>query len=84
LEPRKKPLNVLIKSIGSNVAVTLKGRGEYRGKMTRADGYMNMMLKNAKEYDSKGLIANYGDVFIRGNNILYICIEPTSPPPSEK
>jgi U6 snRNA-associated Sm-like protein LSm6 len=76
VEPRKKPLNVLIKSTGSNVAIALKGRGEYRGKMTRADGYMNMMLKGAKEYDNNGLVANYGDVFIRGNNILYIAINP--------
>ena len=81
LEPRKKPLNVLIKSVGSKVAVALKGRGEYWGKMIRADGYMNMMLKDAKEYDRSGLVAKYGDVFIRGNNILYICIEPQAPPP---
>lgn len=81
MEPRKKPLNVLIKSVGSNVAVALKGRGEYWGKMIRADGYMNMMLKGAKEYDKTGLVASYGDVFIRGNNILYICIEPHTPPP---
>lgn len=83
MEPRKKPLNVLIKAVGSNVVVALKGRGEYWGKMTRADGYMNMMLKDAKEYDDGGLIAKYGDVFIRGNNVLYICIEPTVPPPGE-
>ena len=76
MEPRKKPLNVLIKSTGSNVAIALKGRGEYRGKMIRADGYMNMMLKGAKEYDHNGLVANYGDVFIRGNNVLYIAINP--------
>jgi len=80
LEPRKKPLNVLIKSVGNNVTVTLKSRGEYWGRMTRADGYMNLMLKGAKEYDENGLIASYGDVFIRGNNILYICIDPVHPP----
>jgi small nuclear ribonucleoprotein len=80
LEPRKKPINVLIKATGSNVAVILKGRGEYRGKMIQADQYMNMMLKNADEYDSKGeRVSKPGDVFIRGNNVLYICIEPTAP-----
>lgn len=79
LEPRNKPLNVLIKSVGNNVCVTLKGRGEYWGKMTKADGYMNLMMKGAKEYYGNDLIANYGDVFIRGNNVLYICIEPTNP-----
>ena len=82
MEPRKKPLNFLIKSVGSNVTVALKGRGEYWGRMTRADGYMNLMLKGAKEYGRDGLVASYGDVFIRGNNILYICIDPKQPPQS--
>jgi U6 snRNA-associated Sm-like protein LSm6 len=80
LEPRKKPLNVLIKAVGNNVIVSLKGRDEYFGRMIRADGYMNVMLKGAKEYNSGQLIANYGDVFIRGNNVLYICIEPEQQP----
>ncbi|MGQ9680198.1 MAG: LSM domain-containing protein [Candidatus Bathyarchaeia archaeon] len=80
MEPSKKPLNVLIKSIGNNVVIYLKDRKEYYGRMTRADGYMNIMLKGAKEYDSSGLVASYGDVFIRGNNILYISIDPLQPP----
>lgn len=79
MEPRNKPLNVLTKSVGNNVCVTLKGRGEYWGKMTQADGYMNLMLKGAKEYFGDDLITNYGDVFIRGNNVLYVCIEPANP-----
>ena len=78
-----KPLNILIKSNGSNIEVVLKGRGMYRGKLMRADGYMNMMLKGAKEYDRDGLIASYGDVFIRGNNVMYVCIEPKTPAPGE-
>jgi U6 snRNA-associated Sm-like protein LSm6 len=78
-----KPLNILIKSNGANVEVQLKGRGSYRGKLARADGYMNMMLKETKEYDNNGLIAKYGDVFIRGNNVMYVCIEPKTLPPGE-
>jgi U6 snRNA-associated Sm-like protein LSm6 len=78
-----KPLNILIKSNGANVEVQLKGRGSYRGKLVRADGYMNMMLKGAKEYDDNGLIASYGDVFIRGNNVMYVCIEPKTLAPGE-
>lgn len=85
MEPSRKPLNVLIKSIGSNVTINLKGHGEYWGKMTRVDGYMNIMLKGAKEYDQGGLVASYGDVFVRGNNIVYISINPENPPsPKEK
>ena len=82
MEPRKKPLNVLIKAVGNNVTITLKNRGEYWGRMIRADGYMNVMLKGAKEYGKEGLVASYGDVFIRGNNVSYICIDPVKPPHS--
>ncbi len=78
-----KPLNMLIKSNGANVEVVLKGRGSYRGKLIRADGYMNMMLKGAKEYDNEGLVASYGDVFIRGNNVMWVTIEPLSLAPGE-
>jgi len=74
---------MLIKSNGANVEVVLKGRGSYRGKLIRADGYMNMMLKGAKEYDDEGLIASYGDVFIRGNNVMWVTIEPITPAPGE-
>lgn len=80
MEPSRKPLNVLVKSVGNNVIINLKSRVEYWGRMTRADGYMNIMLKGAKEYNRDGLVANYGDVFIRGNNILYICINPANQP----
>ena len=80
MEPSRKPLNVLIKSVGNNVLINLKGHGEYWGKMTRVDGYMNIMLKGAKEYEYSGLVANYGDIFVRGNNIVYICIDSAGPP----
>ena len=72
-----------MKSGNNNVEVQLKGRGSYRGKLVRADGYMNMILKGAKEYDDKGMVASYGDVFIRGNKILYVVIDPKTPAPGE-
>lgn len=80
MEPSKKPLNVLTKNIGNNVTVALKNRVEYWGRMVRCDGYMNILLTNAKEYNDSDLVANYGDIFIRGNNILYICFDANSPP----
>lgn len=73
-------MNVLMKNVGNTVSVTLKNRIEYWGRMVRCDGYMNILLKNAKEYNNSGLVANYGDVFIRGNNVLYICLDASSPP----
>ena len=83
LEPRNKPLNVLIKSVGNNVSVTLKNRGEYYGRMIRADGYMNLMLRGAKEFGRQGLLASYGDVFIRGNNVMYVSIDPQTLAPGD-
>lgn len=80
MEPSRKPLNVLTKNVGNTVTVALKNRSEYWGRMVRCDGYMNILLINAKEYNSSGLVANYGDVFIRGNNVLYICLDASSPP----
>ncbi len=84
MEPRQKPINILIKAQGANVEVVLKGRGIYRGKLVEADSYMNMMLKGAKEYSEEGLVASYGDVFIRGNNVMYVSIEPKTKPPGER
>ncbi len=83
MEPRKKPLNVLMKSNGSYVEIALKGRGSYRGKLVRADGYMNMILKDSREYDKTGLVAKYGDIFIRGNNVVYVVIDPKTLAPGE-
>jgi small nuclear ribonucleoprotein len=75
MEPSKKPLNVLIKQMNAYIAVTLKNGSEYRGKMIKCDGYMNILLEGATESRSDQLIANYGKVLVRGNNILYISLE---------
>lgn len=74
MEPSKKPLNVLTKQLNSYVGIVLKNRVEYRGKMTRCDGYMNLILNGASEYVKNQLTANYGRILVRGNNILYIAI----------
>jgi len=75
LEPSKKPLNVLTKRINSSVIITLKNGVEYHGTMVRCDGYMNILLDGASEHVNDTLIANYGNVLVRGNNILYIAID---------
>jgi len=74
MEPSKKPLNVLTKQLNTYVSITLKNGVEYRGTMARCDGYMNIILNGASEYVKDQLIANYGSILVRGNNILYIAI----------
>jgi small nuclear ribonucleoprotein len=75
MEPSKKPLNVLIKQLNAGIAVVLKNGGEYKGKMIKCDGHMNILLEGATESKDDQLITNYGNVLLRGNNILYIMLD---------
>ncbi len=75
MEPSKKPLNVLSKRLNSYIIITLKNGVEYHGMMVRCDGYMNILLDGASEHVDDTLTANYGNVLVRGNNILYIGID---------
>jgi small nuclear ribonucleoprotein len=75
LEPSKKPLNVLVKQLDNGVTITLKNGITYKGNMKKCDGHMNIILEGATESKGDKLIANYGSVLVRGNNILYISIE---------
>jgi len=74
MEPSKKPLNVLVKQLNAHIDVTLKNGCEYKGKMIKCDGHMNMLLEGATEYKNNQLITNYGNVLLRGNNVLYIAL----------
>lgn len=75
VEPSRKPLNVLTKQLNSHVAIVLKNGFEYRGTMVQCDGHMNIMLEGAVERVNDRLNANYGSILLRGNNILYICVD---------
>jgi len=77
MEPSKKPLNVLAKQLNAYIAITLKNGIEYRGVMTYCDNYMNVILNGASERYDERLIANYGCVLVRGNNILYVTLNVT-------
>ena len=75
MEANKRPLNALMKNLNSNIVVKLKNDIEYRGRMVKCDTYMNIILDGASEFYESNCIANYGNVFIRGNNILYILLD---------
>ena len=75
MEPSKKPLNLLTRQMNGYIAIMLKNGLEYRGSMIHCDTYMNIILESASEYYNDQLIANYGRVLVRGNNILYISID---------
>jgi small nuclear ribonucleoprotein len=65
-----------MKKLNSNVSIKLKNNSEYRGKMIDCDSHMNIVLEGAAEYKSDTLVANYGNIIVRGSNILYVCVTP--------
>lgn len=75
MEPSKKPLNVLTKRLNTYIMITLKNGIEYRGTMVQCDGFMNILLNGASEHIRDKVTANYGNILVRGNNILYITID---------
>jgi small nuclear ribonucleoprotein (snRNP)-like protein len=65
----------LVKQLNAHIGIMLKNRCEYRGKMIKCDGHMNMLLEGATEYRDSKLTMNYGNVLLRGNNVLYIILD---------
>lgn len=74
MEPSKKPLNVLTRQLNAYIGITLKNGIEYRGTMVHCDNYMNIILNGASEHYDGRLLAHYGQVLVRGNNILYVAL----------
>ena len=75
METLKRPLVRLNKSLNNYVIVKLKSDLEYRGRLAQCDNFMNLILNGATEYNSGEPIAEYGNIFIRGNNIIYVCVD---------
>lgn len=75
MEPSRKPLNVLTRQINAYIVIMLKNGAEYKGTMTHCDNFMNIILDGASEFYDGQPIASYGQVLVRGNNILYIALD---------
>ncbi len=76
MEVNRKPLNLLARFTNSHVIIKLKNGVEYHGVMEYCDGYMNVVLSQAKEFVNGQPVMSYGtNVLIRGNNILYVILE---------
>ncbi len=72
----KKPLVMVMKHVEKLVRVKLKNELVYEGKMIECDGYMNVVIEKAVEYEGDGKRAQYPRILIRGNNIMYIQLKP--------
>lgn len=69
----KRPLDLLHGALGSRVVVELKGGREYRGVL---DGYdhphLNLVLKDAEEYEGGEETRRLDAVVVRGDNVIYV------------
>lgn len=68
-------MTALQKSTKKKVTIRLKNEVEYKGKMDNVDSYMNLIMTDAEELHNDKVIANYGRVIVRGNNVLFIKLE---------
>ena len=68
----KNPLSILQAAQNSTILLRLKDGTEYRGLLKEIDAYMNMILENATELLEGTPVAKYNEIFIRGNNLLFI------------
>ncbi|KAF1984642.1 LSM-domain-containing protein [Aulographum hederae CBS 113979] len=57
---------------GKSVTVKLNNGIVYKGNLQNVDGYMNIALEHTREVINGKPGKNYGDTFIRGNNVQYI------------
>ena len=68
------PIKALEQQLQEVVSVKLKDQRIFRGHLTRCDQYMNLTLADAEELQDDEVTAKYGQILIRGNNILWIQI----------
>lgn len=72
----KRPLMMVARYINRVIKVRLKNDLVYEGVMVDCDGYMNLVIEKAVEYEGEGRKATYPRILIRGNNIMYIQLLP--------
>ncbi len=72
MSSEKMPIKALEGNLNETVSIKLKDQRIFRGKLTRCDMYMNLTLADAEEVEEDTTVAKYGQILIRGNNILWI------------
>ena len=68
------PGEFLKQVVHKDVRVRLNNSTDFCGKLSCLDGFMNIAMEDTKEFVNGELVKNYGDSFIRGNNVTYIAV----------
>jgi len=67
-----RPLDLLNISKGKEVLVQLKNNKQFVGTLVAFDIHVNVVLGNAREMENGENIKNLGNVFLRGDTIIYL------------
>ena len=76
---RHSPTAFFQAALGRPVVVKVSADLMYHGILAVVDGYLNIVLEQAEEYLGSQLVTRYGEVFIRGNNGLFLFMNVLSP-----
>ena len=68
------PIKALEAVLNDVISIKLKDQRTFRGRLTRCDMYMNLTLTDAEELENDETKAKYGQILLRGNNILWVQI----------
>ncbi len=68
------PLRKLEKHCGRSVTVRLKNNREIQGRLTVTDAFINLVLEDSVLVGDPE--TQLGDIFLRGNNVLFVRIDP--------
>ncbi|MHA1771270.1 MAG: LSM domain-containing protein [Candidatus Thorarchaeota archaeon] len=76
-----RPMEILQKSVGSQILVEIKGRRKLRGRLRGYDQHLNLIIEDADEITrdpetGTESVAQVNTVIVRGDNVVLV-----SPPP---
>jgi small nuclear ribonucleoprotein len=67
-----KPLSILNSSLKNRVIVELRFNRKYCGILDGFDPHLNLVLKNAEEYEENEMTGKFDTAIVRGDNVIYI------------
>lgn len=76
-----RPMDLLARSLNSQVLVKLKGDRELRGRLRGYDQHLNLILDDAEDLTEKP-IQELGTVILRGDNVIFL--SPSGKPSGKK
>ena len=73
MENASRPLDSLNMARNKKVIVELKNGKQYLGKLKAFDIHINIVLDDAEERVNGETTKKLGNLFLRGDTIIYIC-----------